>query len=268
MSLQSRSVRWETSGKVIVDGVSVSVLPGQTVGLLGPNGSGKSTLLRLLAGVRKPSAGEVTLDGKPLRDFGKRALARRIAVVEQDVATDQDPTVRDVIDLGRIPFRRTWSAPDAHDDEAVLRAAADTDIVDLLERRYRTLSGGERQRVQIARALAQEPTDMLLDEPTNHLDIRHQLALISLISTLPVTSIVALHDLNLAATFCDEVVVLFGGRVVAAGPPATVLTEELVRQVYGVGCRITRDQWGLQVRFLPDVPPGDRSGGDPVKVSG
>ncbi|EXG80549.1 ABC transporter ATP-binding protein [Cryptosporangium arvum] len=239
MSLRAESVSWAAGGRLIVDAVDLDAAPGSTVGLLGPNGSGKSTLLRVLAGLRRPSAGVVTLDDAPLSSLGRRGLARRLAVVEQHAVTDVDLTVRDVIALGRVPHRRGLSAPSAADSAAVLTAAARTGLTTHLDQEWRTLSGGERQRAQIARALAQEPRELLLDEPTNHLDIGHQLELLALVCALPVTSVVALHDLNLAAMFCDSVVLLHRGRAVAAGTPAQVLTRETIREVYGVSALVS-----------------------------
>ncbi|KAA1424427.1 ABC transporter ATP-binding protein [Mumia zhuanghuii] len=258
MTLRAHEVSWSVGGRLIVDGVSVDPPHGATVGLLGPNGSGKSTLLRLLAGVRRPSAGVVTLDDSPLDGWHRRALARRVGVVEQEVWTDADPLVRDVIDLGRIPHRRSLAPRTAADDEAVRRAADATGLSDRLDRSYATLSGGERQRVQIARALAQEPTELLLDEPTNHLDVRHQLELLALVRDAPVTAVVALHDLNLAAAFCDRVLVLADGRVVAAGKPADVLTSALIAEVYGVEAEVVADARGVHVRFAGVSSPSAR----------
>ncbi len=250
MTLRAQEVSWLIDVLRIVDGVTLSASPGSAVGLLGPNGSGKSSLLRMLAAVRVPTEGVVSIDDVDLAELHRRAIARRIALVEQDVSTDQDPLVRDVIDLGRIPHRRAWAGASADDTQAVARAARATELDDRLDRRYSTLSGGERQRVQLARALAQEPSVLLLDEPTNHLDIRHQLQLLRLVRRAEVTVVMALHDLNLAAAFCDHLVVLCAGGVVATGTPDAVLTPQLIEQVYGVPARVARDEDGLHVRFL------------------
>lgn len=250
MSLEARQTTWTIGGTLIVDGVSLRPEPGSTVGLLGPNGSGKSSLLRMLAAVREPTSGEVLLEGQDIQAAQRRFVAQRVALVEQEVSTDTDPLVRDVIDLGRIPHRRAWAGASMDDTEALRRAAEVTDVADRLDRRYMTLSGGERQRVQIARALAQEPMVLLLDEPTNHLDVRHQLELLRLVRATEVTVVMALHDLNLAASFCDTLVVLRSGRVVATGAPAEVLTPELIEEVYGVRARVTHDADGTHVRFL------------------
>ncbi|WP_328529594.1 ABC transporter ATP-binding protein [Nocardioides sp. NBC_00368] len=251
-ALEAGRVSWAPRGRLVVDDVSLQVEDGATVGLLGPNGSGKSSLIRILAGLRPPDSGDVLLDGSPLGGMSRRRLARRLAVVEQEPATSQDLRVRDVVALGRIPHRPAW-APDSAQDRAVIEeAAAHAGIADRLEQRFSTLSGGERQRTQIARALAQEPDILLLDEPTNHLDVRHQLALLALVRRMPTTCLVALHDLNLAAAYCDQVFVLAEGRVVAGGPPAEVLTESLIAEVYGVRARVHHDE-GVVIRFLGPV---------------
>ncbi|MGW6538185.1 ABC transporter ATP-binding protein [Streptomyces sp. NPDC055051] len=237
--LRAARVSRTAGGALVLDGVSLAPRPGTLTGLLGPNGSGKSTLLRVLAGVLAPETGVVTLDGERLGAAPRRALARRVAVVEQHADTQVDLTVADAVRLGRVPHRRAWSPPTPADEEAVRSALARTGLTDRAHRAWRTLSGGERQRVQLARALAQEPRELLLDEPTNHLDVHHQLALMALVSDLRLTCVMALHDLNLAAMYCDHVVVLREGRVEAAGPVDEVLTEELVSEVYGVRAAVT-----------------------------
>lgn len=258
MTLEAHDVSWRLGGAVILDGITVEVESGATLGLLGPNGSGKSSLLRLLAGLRRPSSGSVLLDGAEIAGIGRRSLARRIALVEQETSTELDLTVAEVVALGRTPHRGAWAPASAADVEAVDDALARTDATALARRRWHTLSGGERQRVQIARALAQQPSELLLDEPTNHLDVAHQFALMELVRWLPVTAVVALHDLNLAASFCDALVVLRQGEVVAAGSPAEVLTEDLVRSVYGMDCEISRPDGRPHIRFVgtSSVPSG------------
>ncbi|MFE9385906.1 ABC transporter ATP-binding protein [Streptomyces sp. NPDC007025] len=242
-------------GRLILDGASLTPRPGSVTGLLGPNGSGKSTLLRLLSGVLTPASGVITLDGRPLGDWGRRAVARRVAVVEQHADTLVELTVVDVVRLGRVPHRRAWTPTTTADENAVRTALERTGLTDRADQPWHTLSGGERQRVQIARALAQEPRELLLDEPTNHLDIQHQLDLLNLVADLPVTSVVALHDLNLAAMYCDQVVVLKQGRVVAVGTPGETLTESLIADVYGVRAAVTRPGPGHRphIRFLDIV---------------
>ncbi|MFB9376451.1 ABC transporter ATP-binding protein [Kineococcus gynurae] len=244
MTLDARTVSWDRGGRLVVDGVSLAPAPGETVGLLGPNGSGKSSLLRLLDGVVRPTAGVVALDGRDLTRVPRREVARAVAVVGQHAATEVDLTVREVVELGRLPHRTSFGGDRAADEAAVAEALARTGLTDKAEQLWRRLSGGEQQRAHIARALAQQPRELLLDEPTNHLDIRHQLDVLDLVTRLPVTTVVALHDLNLAAMFCDTVLVLRAGRAVAAGTPAAVLTPELIADVYGVAAEVGHDAEG------------------------
>lgn len=238
MSIAAENVTWKVGKKVIVNNVSLNVAPGKTVGLLGPNGCGKSSLLRILAGLRRPDIGNVTLDGKTLSRIPKKQLARRVAFVEQHGMTDANMRVRDVVKLGRIPHHSPFSNWSTHDEETVNAALQRVDMLEKCEQGWLSLSGGERQRVHIARALAQAPTEILLDEPTNHLDIHHQMQLMHLISELPVTSIVAIHDLNHASMFCDSLMVMQRGKIVATGTPQDILSEELLWDVFRVKTRI------------------------------
>ncbi|RFB80339.1 ABC transporter ATP-binding protein [Methylovirgula sp. 4M-Z18] len=240
MSIGVEDVSWASGKTLIVDGVTLHAPPGKMLGLLGPNGSGKSSLLRLICRLRQVKSGIITLGDTDIRAITRHDLARRLAFVEQQSATDADVTVLEVIRLGRTPHRGRLAPWTMRDDTSVQEALKYTGLADKAHQLWHTLSGGERQRVQIARALAQTPTELLLDEPTNHLDIRHQLDLLQLIAGLPVTSIVALHDLNLAAMFCDNLAVLQHGKVVAAGTPEAVLTPELIADVFGVKVHVER----------------------------
>jgi iron complex transport system ATP-binding protein len=256
VTLQAREVSWDRGGRLVVDGVSLRPEPGETVGLLGPNGSGKSSLIRLLAGIARPTAGVVTLDARALPTVPRREAARAIAAVTQHADTTADLTVRHIVALGRIPHRGAFGGDRGADDEAVAEALARTGLTAKAGQFWHRLSGGERQRVHIARALAQRPRELLLDEPTNHLDIRHQLDLLRLVCELPVTTIAALHDLNLAAMFCDSLLVLKDGRAVAAGTPAEVLTADLIAEVYEVEAAVSiGDATGRpQIAFTPHRP--------------
>jgi len=238
MSITAENITWKVGKKVIVNNVSLTVSRGQTVGLLGPNGSGKSSLLRVLAGLRRPHSGCVTLDDKNISQIAKKQLARRVAFVEQHGMTEANMRVRDVGKLGRIPHHSPFSNWSAQDDETVTAALERVDMLKKSEQGWQSLSGGERQRVHIARALAQTPTEILLDEPTNHLDIHHQIQLMKLISELPVTSIVAIHDLNHASMFCDALIVMQNGEIVASGTPDEILTETLLWDVFRVETKI------------------------------
>ncbi|ALX96398.1 sugar ABC transporter substrate-binding protein [Serratia fonticola] len=238
MSIAAENITWSVGKKIIVNNVSLSVSSGETVGLLGPNGCGKSSLLRILAGLRRPHSGIVTLDGQNIAQITKKQLARRVAFVEQHGMTEANMRVVDVVKLGRIPHHSPFSNWSTQDDDTVTAALQRVDMLGKSEQGWQSLSGGERQRVHIARALAQSPTEILLDEPTNHLDIRHQIQLMKLVSELPVTSIVAIHDLNHASMFCDSLIVMQQGQIVAAGSPQEILTESLLWDVFKVETKI------------------------------
>lgn len=249
MRLEAYAVDRRIRDAVLLAGVALDAPPGSTVGLLGPNGSGKSTLLRVLAGLDRPDSGRVLLDGQDRAALPRRAVARRIAVVSQHTPDDADMSVADVLLLGRIPHRPLLAPESAEDVRRASAALAGAGLAGWENRRWASLSGGERQRVAIARALVQEPDVLLLDEPTNHLDIRHRFELLADLARTPITVVAALHDLDLAAQYCDQVVLLERGRVVAAGPPAAVLTTERVAQVFGVAADVTTDRSG-RVRVL------------------
>lgn len=218
----------------VLDGVSLHALPGEVVGLVGPNGSGKSTTLRCLYRHLRPTSGTILLNGEDISGLPARKIARSIAVVLQDTEVDAGTTVAQVLTLGRLPHQGLLARNSPKDALAIDRAIAITGVSDLIRREYRTLSGGERQRVQLSRALVQEPSILLLDEPTNHLDLRFQYELVNTVKSLGITTVAVLHDLSLAVAFCDRLVVMNSGRVVAEGPTSEVLTAELVLDIWGV----------------------------------
>lgn len=253
MSVVAENLRWGVKRKTIVSDVSLTVAPGETLGLIGPNGSGKSSLLRLLAGLKNPLSGRVEINGQDIAQVSRKALSRQVAFVQQSAATDTNVTVRDVVRLGRTPHRSALAGWSQADEAAVTHALESVDMISRRGQSWQTLSGGERQRVHIARALAQTPQVMFLDEPTNHLDIHHQIEILRMVRDLDLTSVVALHDLNLAAMFCDRIVVLEAGTVRACGTPKAVLTQEILRDVF----RVTADVSGSpdadrpHIRFSP-----------------
>jgi iron complex transport system ATP-binding protein len=238
MSIKADEITWKIGAKTILDHVSFEVSAGKMLGLLGPNGSGKTSLLRLLAGLKRPHSGHITLGQRDLNTMPRRAIARRVAFVEQHSTTNANLKVVDVVKLGRFPHRSLFSGWTSADDEAVEIALSRAGMIAKRNDRWQSLSGGEKQRAHIARALAQAPSELILDEPTNHLDVQHQINLMRLVSGLPVTSVIALHDLNHAAMFCDQLIILQGGRVVISGAPEDVLTEDMLRDVFAVEARV------------------------------
>lgn len=238
-ALAVRQVSVRIDGKDLVRDVTLEVPSGEVLGLAGPNGAGKSTLLRTLYRAQRPTSGQVLLDGHDVWRMPGRWLARRLAAVLQESGGDFELSVYDVVAMGRTPHKRAFDG-DAPDDRAIIADALERlDVADLAYAPFDRLSGGEKQRVLIARALAQRPGTMVLDEPTNHLDLRHQLDALRLVRGLGVTAVIALHDLNLAAAFCDRICVMHAGEVVALGTPHEVLTPALFRDVYRVDAEVS-----------------------------
>ncbi|HHY32758.1 MAG TPA: heme ABC transporter ATP-binding protein [Firmicutes bacterium] len=244
-----------------LDGVSLSVSGGEFLGVLGPNGSGKTTLLRAMAGAVRPVSGVVTLDGTDIRRMSARAVARRLAVVPQNGQLPFSFTVRDMVLMGRWPHLRRFSGETWRDLEVAARAMEATRVAHLAARPITELSYGERQRVMVARALAQEPQILLLDEPTSHLDPRHQVEIMDLVWSLSrregLGVAAVLHDVNLAAQYCDRIVMLKDGRLAASGTPGEVVTPEAIEEVYGVrSCVAPHPVTGRpQVALLSGVAP-------------
>ena len=241
----------------VLKNIFLEVDRGDLVGILGPNGSGKTTLLKILGGVFPPASGSVTLDGRPLTEWSRREIARRIAFVPQETSTPFDFTVLDIVLMGRFPHLGAF-ALEGPEDLAIARRALDATGTSAFEGRpFSTLSGGEKQRVVIASALAQSPELLLLDEPTASLDIGHQIEVQTLLRRLNadhgVTMVLSTHDLNLAAALCRRLVLLKDGRVLATGPTEEVLTPDTVRDLYQVDAEVV---WHPRAGHLTVIPVG------------
>ncbi len=249
--LEARGLRLAYGRRTVVEGIDLAVRPGECVVLAGPNGSGKSTLLRAFARLLRPTGGAVLLDGRSLAEWPPRTLARRLAVLPQEPQSPGDLTVEQLVSLGRHPHQTFLGLPSAADHAAVQEALACTRLTELAERPVQALSGGERQQVWIALTLAQEPEILLLDEPTAFLDMAHGLTVLDLVRRLNhergLTVMMALHDLSQAARFADRIVLLRHGRIVADGPPGSVLTPDRIGAVFDVEAEIVRTPEGLPV---------------------
>ncbi|MEV6347129.1 ABC transporter ATP-binding protein [Actinoplanes sp. NPDC051851] len=253
--IEATGVSWRYGATPVINGVDVTARPGRVLGLIGPNGSGKTTLLRLLYGALRSPTGRVGVDGDTLRTLAPREAARRIAVVVQESGGESALTVAETVLLGRGPHLSTFQRA-GRADLAVAASCLDrVGATHLATRSFAGLSGGERQRVLIARALAQEATHLLLDEPTNHLDIRYQHEVLGLVRALGTCVIVVLHDLNLAARYCDDLVLLSGGTVVAAGTVTEVLEPDVLEPVYGIGMRRVDLDGNLHLLFEGVLTP-------------
>ncbi|MFC6904521.1 heme ABC transporter ATP-binding protein [Halalkalicoccus tibetensis] len=260
-----RDLDVELGGMAVLDAVSTHIDEGRFVGLVGPNGAGKSTMLRAIGAVLKPDAGTVSLDGESVHDLPSRAASRRVATVPQDTSLSFDFDVRDVVAMGRTPYRsRFRSSVDPAGEEAIERALDRTETEEFADRSISAVSGGERQRVVLARALAQDTPILLLDEPTASLDINHQIRTLELVRELAdegKTVIAAIHDLNLAAHYCDELLLLSGGRILESGPPERVLTEANLAEAFDARAVVSRHPvtGAVYVTALPERG-GDREG--------
>jgi len=252
--IEGQGLTFAYGATTVVRNIDVRAETGRVLGLLGPNGSGKTTVVRMLSGTAAPRRGEVRLDGTPLRSLTHRDIARQIAVVLQESAGDLPMTASDMVMLGRAPHQATFARNSRTDHQIAAAALRQVGARHLADRVFTGLSGGEKQRILIARALAQQPTHLMLDEPTNHLDIRFQHELLDTVRGLAITTVVVLHDINLAARYCDDVVVLDHGSVVAHGPRDEVLTAPLLEQVYGVGVERLETSHGPQFLFHPPAP--------------
>lgn len=245
--LKAYGLRVAIGARRVVGPLDLGVEPGEVLGLVGPNGAGKSTLMRALAGL-VPFEGDLRLDGAPLGTLSPTARARRVAYVAQTREIAWGLTVEEVVDLGRLPHRPRLAPRSAADGHVVAEALAAMDLGALAGRRATELSGGETARVVVARALAQEASLLVADEPTAGLDPAHQIALMELFRRLAGAGgavLVSLHELGLAARFCDRIVLLEQGRIVADGPPEEALSPERLASVYGVTVHRSRDADGL-----------------------
>lgn len=253
MNLNAEHVSVSLTGVDIVRDISIKVENKQFVGIIGPNGCGKSTLLKSIYKVIKPQKGTVFLGNKDVIRSSARIISKDMGVVGQFNDLSFDFTVQEMVMMGRTPHKQLMEADNTQDYKIVADALAQVNLTEYADRSYLTLSGGEKQRVILARAIAQKPKFLVLDEPTNHLDIKYQIQILSVVKSLNIGVLAALHDLPMAATYCDILYVIKDGRIIASGSPKDVLSKELVRQVYEIDCEIyTNPITGdLAIAYLP-----------------
>jgi iron complex transport system ATP-binding protein len=238
------NIGFQYTDQWILRDVSFDARQGELIGIIGPNGSGKTTLLKVLGGILAPREGCVRIQGEPVHEMPRRRLAKIISGVSQNTPAVFPFTAQEVVLMGRSPHLGKWRFEGEADFRIVRQAMALTETLSFRTRSMNELSGGERQRVLIARALAQEPKIMLFDEPLTFMDIRHQIALLDLLKNLTcgqaLTVIVVIHDINMAALYCDRVVLLHAGRVHAMGPPGDVITESGIAEVFRTNVSVNR----------------------------
>jgi len=234
--LQAENISWQVDNNVIVDSVSMSVNKGEMLGIVGPNGAGKTSLLKCLYQEYGLTSGNVKLTGKPLSSFNKKQIAQKIAVVSQHHDPVFSLTVFDIVHMGLIPHKSFFEQDSSEDIQLIELALAKVDLTEKQAQAFNTLSGGEQQRCLIARAIVQRPQILIMDEPTNHLDVYYQHQILSIVKKLNLTLIITIHDLNLAAQYCDRLLLMADSQVKAIDTPANVLTESLLKQTFRLNC--------------------------------
>jgi len=234
MHISTEDIRIKIGDTDILKGININADNKEFIGVIGPNGSGKSTLLKCIYRTLKPSSGIIKLDDINLSKLSIKETSKKLAVLSQHNNYNFDFSVKDILLMGRSPHKKFLDRDTKEDYDIIYDSLNKVGMLDFIDRSFLTLSGGEQQRIILARALAQQTDCLILDEPTNHLDIKYQLQLMGIVKNLNVEVIAAIHDLNIAAMYCDKIYVLKEGTIVAYGTPKEVLTSELIKDVYGV----------------------------------
>lgn len=253
MEILAEAVRFFAGGRQILQGIDLELRPKEFLGIIGPNGSGKSTFLKCVYRVQKPTAGKIYFNRKKLDEFSYRESALKLAVVAQHNFYNFDFSVLDVVLMGRSPHKKMMERDNAEDYKIARDALRVVGLEEFGERNFSTLSGGEQQRVILARALTQQTECLVLDEPTNHLDIKYQLEIMDIVKGLGVTVIAAVHDLNIAAMYCDRLIAINEGKVAGIGTPRELLTAEFIKELYGVDSRVDIEEstGRMNIVYLP-----------------
>ncbi|MEG2984955.1 MAG: ABC transporter ATP-binding protein [Peptostreptococcaceae bacterium] len=242
MKLEAKDIEVILNKNNILNGIDIKVGNKEFIGVIGPNGSGKSTLLKCLYRNLRPNNGIIFIDNKDIDQISMKESAKKIGVVAQHNNHSFDFSVLDMVLMGRSPYKKLMDRDTKEDYDIVYEAIDKVNIRHLVDRSFNSLSGGEQQRVILARALAQKTQCLILDEPTNHLDIKYQLQLMEIVKKLEIEVIAAIHDLNIAAMYCDKIYVLKDGKIIAYGTPEEVLTKSLIKEVYGVDAKVIKDK--------------------------
>ena len=250
MNIKTENINVTLEKNSILKGINIEVDNKEVVGIIGPNGSGKSTLLKCIYRVLKPNDGAILLDEVDIKDMTVKESSKKLAVLSQHNNYNFDFTVKDIVLMGRSPHKKFMERDNKEDYDIVNEALKKVDMLEFKDRSFQSLSGGEQQRVILARALAQQPQCLILDEPTNHLDIKYQLQLMRIVKNLNIEVIAAIHDLNIAAMYCDKIYVLKDGEVIKYGNPKNVLTKELIKEVYEVDAELRVDKERVYISYL------------------
>ncbi|CAM2076195.1 MAG: ABC transporter ATP-binding protein [uncultured Clostridium sp.] len=250
MNIKAENINITLEKNNILKDINIEVDNKEVVGIIGPNGSGKSTFLKCIYRVLKPSDGAILLDKVDIKDMTVKESSKRLAVLSQHNNYNFDFTVKDIVLMGRSPHKKFMERDNKEDYDIVNDALKKVEMLEFKDRSFQSLSGGEQQRVILARALAQQPQCLILDEPTNHLDIKYQLQLMRIVKNLNIEVIAAIHDLNIAAMYCDKIYVLKDGEIIKYGNPKEVLTQKLIKEVYEVDAEVILNNERIYISYL------------------
>ena len=255
LKLQINNLKFSIDNEEILKDISFDIKNGAFVGIIGPNGSGKSTLLKNIYRVYKPSSGKIILDERVLSKLKEKECAQKIAVLAQESNTYFDFTVEQIVKMGRYPYKSIFEDYSKEDLQIVRQTLQKVGLENDMNRTFSKLSGGEKQRALIARALVQNADFLILDEPTNHLDIGYQIQLMDLVKNLKMTTLAAIHDINLAAMYCDYLIVIHKGKIIKVGSPEEVITVALLKEIFGVNAYVGINPIDkkIQVSFMSNI---------------
>ena len=258
MKLEVKDITYSIDQKLIVEGVSLGIKEGDFVGLIGPNGCGKSTLLKNIYRVYKPDSGTVYIDGREINEMTSREVAREMSVMQKENNVEFDMTVYDMVMLGRFAHQNLWNNDKILEKKIVEDAIKEVGMEGYEDRSFLSLSGGEKQRTLVARALVQQANLIILDEPTNHLDIGYQYQIMNILKAQDLTVFSSIHDMNIAACYCDKIIMMKSGHIVKVGTPEEVMVPAMIKELFGVDTKITENPvtGKPNIIFLPDIPEG------------
>ena len=255
MKLETKKITYSIDGKLIIDGIDISVKEGEFVGIVGPNGCGKSTLLKNIYKVFTPDSGAAFIDGEDLAKLSNKKTAKKMSVMQQENIVDFDMTVYDMVMLGRFAHQKLFSGSSDEDRKVVKEYIKEVGLEGYENRYFLSLSGGEKQRTLLARALSQKTPLILLDEPTNHLDIGYQYQIMNILKRQNLTLLCCVHDLNIAATYCDRLILMKKKEVFDIGTPKEMLTRENIKALFDIDTTIIENEktGRLNIIFMPEI---------------
>jgi iron complex transport system ATP-binding protein len=251
----AKQINWQVAEQRILDSLSFEVQRNEFIGFIGPNGAGKSSLLRCLYGKNTISSGSLKFNQRDIKHYSRRELAQQVAVLIQEPPTQFEMSVFDVVAMGLIPNRPLFSFSNLQDQQTITDALAKVELINKAQNAFNTLSGGEKQRVMVARAIVQDPKVLILDEPTNHLDIQHQIEVLQLAKAMNITVLLSIHDLNMAAAFCDRLILMKEGRIITTGAPDSVLTQQNLEYVFNIRAQVDSHPYHSGKRITYDFSP-------------